>query len=324
MTLHKIIGLLTGALVLGLSIPTLAVSTSSSAGVEVCVDWDTKEIKFSKYWEVCPPRHATLILGADGEPGPQGEVGPQGPAGADGARGPRGLPGVGGSDFELENYPTLDWLASAIEETDCDTRWSGIIQLLGIGGGNIVTDEFGQMQRNSDIALELAGACPYPYPEIFENPKLTAMSNFVYGEAVASSNYEGESFEAYAAISEWSAPVSAFDATFSLDADWHLCINEDPQYDALSLSQAANWSETEPGVVSFEGEAQLTFYGVEPEGTTKGTLLGTNGSGLTVHFCGPDTSTPSGLGYRRFTFGFSNGYQSIPVQWQDITVATLD
>ena len=97
------IGILAGILVIAVSIPTIAVTASNSEGVNVCVDWETKQVKFSKYWEECPAKHTQITLGARGETGPQGEVGPQGPAGpagADGSRGPRGASGEsGGSSY---------------------------------------------------------------------------------------------------------------------------------------------------------------------------------------------------------------------------------
>ena len=62
--------------------------TQRASEINVCVDWDTKEVKYSKYWEKCPARHTTMTLGSEG---------PTGPAGADGRDGRDGLNGSGGS-----------------------------------------------------------------------------------------------------------------------------------------------------------------------------------------------------------------------------------
>lgn len=108
MNLRKNIGVLAGALVLGMAIPVLAVPTSPGEQVIVCVDWSTKEVKYSKYWERCPTKTAELTLGTVGPIGPEGEAGPQGPKGdagppgASGPRGPQGLPGASGA---ASSYP---------------------------------------------------------------------------------------------------------------------------------------------------------------------------------------------------------------------------
>lgn len=63
-------------------------STEESSELMVCANWDTKEVRYSKHWESCPSRHATVNLGVEG---PQGEIGPEGP------RGPRGYSGSTGA-----------------------------------------------------------------------------------------------------------------------------------------------------------------------------------------------------------------------------------
>lgn len=45
MNLLKNIGVLAGILVLAVSIPTIAVTATNSEGVNVCVDWETKQVK---------------------------------------------------------------------------------------------------------------------------------------------------------------------------------------------------------------------------------------------------------------------------------------
>lgn len=67
-------------------------STEESSELMVCVNWETKEVRYSKYWENCPSQHATVNLGLEG---PQGEIGPEGPIG------PRGPSGGSGSTTSL-------------------------------------------------------------------------------------------------------------------------------------------------------------------------------------------------------------------------------
>jgi hypothetical protein len=40
--------------------------TQKSSEINVCVDWTTKEIKYSKYWEKCPARHTAMTMGSEG------------------------------------------------------------------------------------------------------------------------------------------------------------------------------------------------------------------------------------------------------------------
>lgn len=91
------------AFVIGLSLPATSVDSQdlklaiaepdsqvSSQQIMVCVSWDTKEIKYSKYWRFCPSKHASVMLGLEGPKGERGAPGPGGPTGATGARGPSG------------------------------------------------------------------------------------------------------------------------------------------------------------------------------------------------------------------------------------------
>jgi hypothetical protein len=40
--------------------------TQKSSEINLCVDWVTKEIKYSKYWEKCPARHTAMTMGSEG------------------------------------------------------------------------------------------------------------------------------------------------------------------------------------------------------------------------------------------------------------------
>jgi hypothetical protein len=91
-----------------MAVPTLATSNSMAEQITVCVDWNTKQVTYSKFWERCPAKTTPVQLGTAGPAGPQGEVGPQGPAGpagADGERGPQGASGRDGLDGTAARYP---------------------------------------------------------------------------------------------------------------------------------------------------------------------------------------------------------------------------
>jgi len=40
--------------------------TQRASEINVCVDWTTKEIKYSKFWEKCPAKHTAMSLGSEG------------------------------------------------------------------------------------------------------------------------------------------------------------------------------------------------------------------------------------------------------------------
>lgn len=96
MGMNKTAGLVAGALLVGLAIPSLASSTTDAGQqITACVDWQTKEIKYSKNWTKCPAKTSPLTLGAIGPAGPKGEAGPAGPQGLMGPAGPSGNAGSG-------------------------------------------------------------------------------------------------------------------------------------------------------------------------------------------------------------------------------------
>ena len=94
--------------------------TQRASEINVCVDWTTKEIKYSKFWEKCPAKHTAMTLGSEGSSaydvavangfvgtvdqwlaslaGKNGSSssGSRGPAGADGANGTNGTDGADG------------------------------------------------------------------------------------------------------------------------------------------------------------------------------------------------------------------------------------
>lgn len=77
------------------SLPNVSLSASTeSQQIMVCVDWETKEVKYSKYWRFCPNKHKDIMLGVQGPQGETGLAGPRGPSGATGARGPAGADGA--------------------------------------------------------------------------------------------------------------------------------------------------------------------------------------------------------------------------------------
>ena len=93
----------------GIGIASFASADQPTSQVTVCVDWTTKQVRYSSSWQgKCPNRMSPLVLseqgpagpagpqGATGAAGPQGATGAAGPQGATGATGPRGAAGSSG------------------------------------------------------------------------------------------------------------------------------------------------------------------------------------------------------------------------------------
>lgn len=113
----KNIGVIAVVLVIGMAIPSIATSNSLGEQITVCVDWNTKQVTYSKYWERCPAKTTAVQLGTVGPAGPKGEIGEsaydlavangflgtesQWLSSLKGVRGPRGAQGTSSED----SYP---------------------------------------------------------------------------------------------------------------------------------------------------------------------------------------------------------------------------
>lgn len=272
-------------------------SAESTAGTSLCVDWQTKQIKFSKDWAKCPSKSSPLNLenigaiGPKGEPGPAGAVGPIGPA------------GPSGSGFNIANYPALALDNSLIQEQPCanDARWSAIISRFGFA--NIEVDAFGQPIRNKQWAIDLAAGCNYPYSTIFSNPKVAGYSNLVVGNKTRFSNASGQAAN-YTPYLGWRVPITSVDIDVTLDSGWHFCTSADPQFSAINMSTVnSRWSSIDADTLRWTGNDYLTWESVNPNSSDKPQSFGSEGYLTLPYFCGPSDNTPSGLAAKRLGSG---------------------
>jgi hypothetical protein len=117
--------------------------TQKSSEINVCVDWTTKEIKYSKLWNKCPAKHTSMTLGSEGSSAYEiavanGFVGTvdewltslEGADGADGARGRAGSDGSGGSGAGPQGETGLQ----GIQGIQGDTGIQGIQGETGLQG----------------------------------------------------------------------------------------------------------------------------------------------------------------------------------------------
>jgi hypothetical protein len=126
--------------------------TQKSSEINLCVDWVTKEIKYSKYWEKCPARHTAMTMGSEGSSAYEiavanGFVGTvdewltslEGADGADGARGRAGSDGSGGSGAGPQGETGLQGIQgiqgdTGIQGIQGETGLQGIQGIQGIQG----------------------------------------------------------------------------------------------------------------------------------------------------------------------------------------------
>ncbi len=118
----------------GFGIASFASADEPTSQVALCVDWATKQVRYSSSWQgKCPNRMSPLVLseqGPAGPTGPQGATGAAGPQGATGATGPRGAAGssggAGGLASDLSHSPVLDQIEIQIASAACEDKWNAL------------------------------------------------------------------------------------------------------------------------------------------------------------------------------------------------------
>ena len=105
--------------------PLAANVDATSQEIGVCIDWETKNLRYSKHWNSCPNRHQNLTIGLQGPRGDAGLMGPRGPrgeTGAKGAKGDEGAPGPSGSTPapSVEDFSTQTFGSFPINRTSSD------------------------------------------------------------------------------------------------------------------------------------------------------------------------------------------------------------
>lgn len=270
-TMKNFASILALGLGIGLSLGSLvSVNAASSTGqITFCVNKSTNVVTQKAK---CSKTERVLSLSKNGVPGPAGSPGPSGP------------PGSSGSGFSLASYPVLWGQVDALDNATCQEKWS-----LLIGPYNIESDAFGQPVRNKPWATTYAGSCLYPMPEIFENPMVTEISDIVHGtkSRVAASNV-------HSVPNGWEATITSMKVKVRLDANWHLCTAADAQYAARNLSaRQSGWTATATDEITFSGTVKISW-----SNTANPSDRGVIDNDKWPYFCGPDSRTSSGVGYR--------------------------
>ena len=184
------------------AVATIDASSTKGDQLMVCVDWTTKEIKYSKYWETCPSKHQNILLGVEG---PQGEAGPQGP---------RGFSGSSGSSPNLwASLPDCySKLQTALEAGLLMAKKSDRTFFESVTG--CIVEEISNTGR-----AEIAAAAGFPY-----------ISDFSFSSWTDSGGGEGGDspfITAETMIANFNLTVENGDALSSLNSNFKLC-NSDP------------------------------------------------------------------------------------------------
>ena len=308
--------LLALALVLsGIGIASFASADQPTSQVTFCVDWATKQVRYSNSWQgKCPNKMSPLVLS---EQGPAGPAGPAGATGSPGAVGATGSAGAAGTAFNLSQYPVLNQLENKISSVTCDKKWNAIHLLFGQDYFQ-EENEFGQPISNKQWALDLAGNCPYIYPLRFLEPRVSRVSDFVFTSS-ASPDLPSSSARPYMTPYSWKAGVSSMKIAFTNLRGFSFCKPSDPQYAAFSMTQNTYWSESATAEIQYRGPSfNFRWYKGEAEAipdSARGGLEAETALGQ-LYFCGVDASTSSGLGVRKIdlTGAYNFGPQWVAVK----------
>lgn len=270
--------LIAAGIAVGLSIGSfVSVSAATEANqVNLCVNKKTSIVTQKLK---CAKTERVLSLSKAGATGPSG---PAGPKGESGAAGPSGQDGSG---IGLQNYPYLGAQLEILENGNCQDKWNVLL-----GPFNMTSDIYGQPVGNKAWVETYAGACDYPMPEIFEAPMLTEVSNVVHGTKSRTT-----AANVYSVPYGWEATVSSMKVKVRLEPNWHLCTVADAQYTARNLaSRQAGWAAVSLNEFTYSGSLRIS-WGNSSNPTDFGSL---DSSSVWPYFCGPDSRTPSGVGFR--------------------------
>jgi hypothetical protein len=263
--------------------PTSAADAASTT--YVCVNKSTSQVYLKTKCAKTERRVAfkTVINGINGKDGSAGPTGPAGPAGATGPSGPAGPSG------SSANLPFFQRLESGLT---CDEKWR-----------TVTTSVYANNQAGVDHQQALAG-CPQPdwAKQYFQFPDanpITLVSTSYGTPTLANQQIRRNGVLVDDLYAPKKSTVS-FSAVVAIQppTGWAVCTDADAQITALG----------EPGYpkITYEGpSATTTFVIANNRATVTGSLSVVNTDQLrtsfydlwlSTHICGPDASTPSGLG----------------------------
>ena len=310
----------------GFGIASFASADQPTSQVALCVDWATKQVRYSSSWQgKCPNRMFPLVLseqGPAGPTGPQGATGATGPQGATGATGPRGAAGssggAGGLASDLSQSPVLDQIEIQIASAACEDKWRALNNLTM--PFSYPVDTYDQRVADPQYLLDLVGSnCPNPFtPD--HKPRVSSVS-YVSVSPVYRSDFWLYGQQAYQRPLGYAATASSVTITFTDLRGFTFCKPTDPAYAVYAMQQNLFWSASaaaETQSITWKGGPGLEFHWWRGEDLAiSDNRRGGMGSGdfSRVYFCGPDSTTPSGLGVRDL---WLSQHRSIGPKWSDV------
>lgn len=267
---------------------TAASSADAASNTYVCVNKTTSLVYFKAKCAKTERRVAinTVTNGTNGKDGSAGPIGPAGPAGATGATGPSGPAGPSGSSANLPFYQRLE------SGLTCEEKWRAV-----------TISVYAYNQTDVDRQQALAG-CAQPdwAKQYFQFPDANpiALVSTTYGTPTLANQQIRRN---NVLVDDLYAPKKTtvtFSAVVEIQppSGWAVCTDADAQITSLGLTgypkivyegltattshTIANSRATVTGSISVTATEQLrtSFYDIW----------------LNTYICGPDASTPSGLG----------------------------
>jgi hypothetical protein len=277
------------ALLLMAGIAAASTSAADAASTTfVCVNKSTSQVYLKAKCAKTERRVAfkTVINGTNGTDGSAGPIGLTGPAGTSGATGATGPAGPAGSSANLPFFQRLE------TGLTCDEKWR-----------TVTTSVYANNQAGVDRQQALAG-CPQPdwakqyfqFPDgtpitlvstSYGSPVLTNQQIRVNGVLVDNPYAPKKATVSYSAVVELHPPTG-----------WALCTNADPQ---ITFTSGTGY----PKIGLDDANGTTYFAATNNRATITGSYSITNVALLSsanrnlyvwATICGPDSSTPSGLG----------------------------
>jgi hypothetical protein len=274
------------ALLLMSGIAATAASSAEAASITyVCVNKTTSMVYLKTKCSKTERRVAfkTVANGTNGTDGPAGPIGPAGPAGANGPSGPAG---PAGSSANLPFYQRLE------SGLTCEEKWRAV-----------TISVYANNQTDVDRQQALAG-CPQPdwAKQYFQFPDANPITlvSTTYGTPTLTNQQIRRN---NVLVDDLYAPKKTtvtFSAVVAIQppTGWAVCTDADAQITALGLTGY-------PKIV-YEGPSATTSHTIaNNRATVTGSISVTDSAQLRTSFyelwlntyiCGPDASTPSGLG----------------------------
>jgi hypothetical protein len=264
---------------------TAASSADAASTTYICVNKSTSQVYLKTKCAMTERRVAfkTVTIGTNGTDGSAGPTGPAGPAGATGATGATGPSG---------SSPSLPFFQRLETGLTCDEKWR-----------TITTSVYATNQAGVDRQQALAG-CPQPdwAKQYFQFPDANPISlvSTSYG---APSLVNQQIRRNGVLVDDLYAPKKttvSFSAVVAIQppTGWAVCADADAQITALG--------ETGYPKLNYEAAADTYSYSIaNNRATVTGSFSVVNTDQLRTSFydlwlntyiCGPDASTPSGLG----------------------------